>query len=189
MSESLDPGGFPGGGATGDGNRERLADELRRRAEKAEPEVTRDLREIARRSSGELFGLENRFKSREGIAQKIGRQREKYPALRSDEQTIVRVKDALRYTFKSNTENHTEGVETVLVELEARGYEWDETRQPENNWRLGNDYKGINMNLTKAGSPSSCSFTRLSPCWPSKTIIPCMKSSASPRLRRSARES
>ena len=131
-----------------DNKRERLARELRRHAEEVEPEITQELREVAEQVGGRLVGLENRFKSLEAIAEKIGIQRTKY-SLDSDEDAAETVLDVLRYTFLSEKEDHASHVEAVLEELGTRGYKWDEEGEPENNWVKGHPYKGINLNPIK----------------------------------------
>lgn len=129
-----------------------MADELRRRAEDAESRISQDVSECAGLAGGKLIGLRSRLKSREKIAGKIGRQLRKYrPFIATDEEAAETVMDTLRYTFRSDTENHADSVRTMLEELGQRGYEYDEETQPENNWVRGTPYKGVNMNLTVEG--------------------------------------
>ena len=129
-----------------------MAEELRQRAEDAEPRIGQDVSEAAELAGGKLIGLRSRLKSREKIAEKIGRQLGKYrPFITTDEEAAETIMDTLRYTFRSDTENHPDSVRAMLEELRRRGYEYDEETQPENNWVRGTPYKGINVNLTKGG--------------------------------------
>lgn len=102
----------------------RLADETLARASEREREITEDLEEVTEAIGGELVGLEFKFKSREGIVEKIGRQRRKYgDFLESDEEAAGTIRDVLRYTFMGETESHADDVEATLAGLRARGYE------------------------------------------------------------------
>lgn len=119
----------------------RLADGLLEAAQGKEPEVTSRLIDIASQLSGSMKGLEYRLKERDSILSKIER---KSGRRRTLEQAAARMKDVLRYTYVSDSEQHAQEVRRFLEELDEGGYVWEES-DIRNSWFEGNDYYGINM--------------------------------------------
>jgi len=90
----------------------------------AEKIITNDMVEIARKSGGELSGLEYRMKTPESMMGKIARDREAGEVAKgiSDAEVASRFSDIVRYTQTGSTETLTQQVGQTLSELEAKGY-------------------------------------------------------------------
>lgn len=107
--------------------------------EGTEAVVTPMLEDIAREYSGNLEGLNYRFKTRDSLLNKIQRKKQK---LRRDIDPYNEITDALRYTVSLPAEEYTEGVNKILGKIQAQGWELKEI---ENSWTPGDPYSGLHV--------------------------------------------
>ena len=136
-----------------------LAKDLREKAEKAEPEISAHLAELAGDANpasydpppdGELFGYDFRLKAEDKIAEKIMRELEEKPE-KLDGDIIAasqEIKDAVRYTVHFKDEDFGERAQGIVNTLRDEGA----TINVKNTWppELGKSYKGINAQVTRA---------------------------------------
>ncbi len=117
-----------------------LAKRLLRKAEKAEPAVTEDMRGIERMGAC-LIGLKYRIKSFQSLSQKI--YREAKAAGVSLKEVASRITDVLRYTVVAVPTRYAHLVTKAITYLEARGYAVVEFH---NAWG-GRFYQGVNVHF------------------------------------------
>jgi len=135
-----------------------LAKDLREKAEKAEPEISAHLAELAGDDNpvsydpppdGELFGYEHRLKSEAKIAEKIMRElEEKSEKLDGDVIAASQeIKDAVRYTVHFKDEDFGDRAQGIVDTLRDEGA----TINVKNTWppESGKAYKGINAQVTQ----------------------------------------
>lgn len=118
---------------------DRVADEVAKRSENAEKDVTPAVRNVVEGAGGRMDGLEHRLKTRESIKSKIARKQEKYPGLPAN-QAGEKVLDGLRYTAVLPDESYVQGIHDTLDRLGASGFHPQETK---NFWGNGDDYDGF----------------------------------------------
>ena len=107
-------------------------------AMKAEPELTRDVKEICEQTGSVATGLENRLKSPDSLLDKVYH--------RDVSTEIDDIKDINRYTQVFEPEEMADGVNNSLALFEEKGYHVDEIKDK---WSDDSDpYKGINVKLT-----------------------------------------
>ncbi len=115
-----------------------LAMLMLRRAQTAEPRITRDLQAAASHEM-ELTGLENRIKGEDSLTRKIiSRARENNIKLMTAADGIG---DVLRYTFTCSIEDYSQAVPATIERLQQEGYKVQKFR---NAWG-GKFYQGINV--------------------------------------------
>ena len=136
-----------------------LAKDLREKAEKAEPEISTHLAELAGDENpvsydpppdGELYGFEYRLKAEDKIAEKIMRELDEKPEkLQGDIIAASQeIKDAVRYTIHFQDEDFGERAQSIVDTLRDEGA----TINVKNTWppELGKSYKGINAQVTRS---------------------------------------
>ncbi len=123
------------------------AKQLLAEAQKNEPAITKDLKSITALNNSEMAGLENKFKDKSSLADKLSKSAIKWN--NSIAKEARRNNDTLRYTMIFSPDDYRSGYNQVLSELESRGYDvrkiWDA-------WALAetpNDsgYRGINVTV------------------------------------------
>jgi hypothetical protein len=135
---------------------------LLEQAKKSEPQFTSDLLNLAKKTNGEMIGLEYRFKSEESLTRKLNDSAARQTTilvrkgLSSKEafSTAIssqtnKINDALRYTISFPTENYRIGYEKTINSLKQKGYKiervwdaWLDAGRPEDS-----GYRGINATI------------------------------------------
>jgi hypothetical protein len=124
-----------------------LAEQLLAEAKKHEPQITKDIQEVAKLQSVEIVGLENKFKSELSLVRKL---RDNSTIKGIPIEKIARKNnDTLRYTLLFSTDNYAKNYKFVLDYLAGKGYE---TRKLWNAWNMqgkSNDtgYRGLNATI------------------------------------------
>lgn len=111
---------------------------LRVKAEKIEPQITKDIVNIISSVGGKVEGLEYRLKSLESLERKI---KTEMLAGLSEHQALTNVKDVVRYTAVFDTNTFVEQYQKMQDKLFAQGYS---TITVKNTWENGATYKGVN---------------------------------------------
>lgn len=124
-----------------------LAQKLLTQAKENEPNITQDLKTIAKLTNAKVVGLENKLKSEESLTRKLSDLSEKFNI--PIDKIAKRNNDALRYTFIFETENCGAGFAETIVRLKKKGYEISKTW---NAWRNegreeDSGYRGLNVTL------------------------------------------
>ena len=138
--------GLLAGCAPATGNVQVRADQLIAQAQAEEPQVTEILTALATELGGELYGLDNRLKTRDSLVRKIETKLHEDPAIEHPGEAWI--KDALRYTLLVSDQPqgaHVAAIRTILTRLEARGYR---VAQVKNYWPRGDNYSGTNCVLS-----------------------------------------
>ncbi len=130
-----------------------------RQTTKNEPPITNDLQDIAKQTSGEMVGLDKRFKSEDSLTRKFAdRTQPKVNQAAKQGKNVdeVRAKtlnkladknnDTLRYTMTFSPDKYTEGYNATVKSLENQGYQ---LKQSDNYWlskgtKDDTGYRGIN---------------------------------------------
>ncbi|HLX51444.1 MAG TPA: hypothetical protein VKS82_24215 [Streptosporangiaceae bacterium] len=115
------------------------------RVQAAEPRVTADLGEVARKSAfgGELVGLEFRYKGEDRLKEKVAENLQRRPDM-APEEAMLEISDAIRYTVRFSHENYVGGYKDVSERLTESGYS---LFYAQNHWE-DPEYKGINTRWT-----------------------------------------
>ena len=97
-------------------------------AEKVEQSVTPFLSKLAEKYNGELYGLDNRFKTEKSALRKILSHIEDDMQENKDDKEylnrkVTELKDYLRYTIVLKEENFTDNVNCILNALKENNYE------------------------------------------------------------------
>lgn len=122
------------------------AKQLRARAEKIEPAVTKLMTDLVAQSGGELAGLEQRLKSTDSLARKIDADANK--EFGGDKKAAATsISDSIRYTMVVPEGSYTEGLQQTVKTLEAAGFQL----RTKNFWQPGDPYDGTNIKATKNG--------------------------------------
>lgn len=134
-----------GGGGTGGGSVaiHAAATHLHATAQQIEPEITGTLSTIAKSVGGQMEGLDFRFKSLDGILEKVNRKVRQSNGAVTPEQAVGKIADALRYTMTFGSENHSQKLAKVLSQMNQAGYHIT-SGDIENSWRRGDAYNGVN---------------------------------------------
>lgn len=112
---------------------ERKANDLLSAAQKAEPAITKDLVDLANSVGTNLDGLDFRLKSLESLARKVKGEPD------------GKMRDVVRYTSISKTENMASDFDKFVVALKNKGYNVSAVKNYWNNF--SNPYNGINCNF------------------------------------------
>jgi hypothetical protein len=140
---------------------ERLAEavyaarELRANVLKVEPALTKSLMSIAKANGGQMIGLEQRLKSTDSLARKIGSDAQEARYNGDHEKAAKDIGDAVRYTMSFDEGKYTAGITSALEALKKDGYELVAVK---NFWKQGDPYQGINVKLSKGGVFSELQF-------------------------------
>jgi hypothetical protein len=111
-------------------------------AQRAEPENTAMIKELASTYGGEMTGLEHAVKTEESLTRKIIN--DVIEKGLPPEEAAKEINDVNRYTMIFDPENYTEQVNQVVRDLEERGWsKYDEKWK--NFFGTGDAYDGLNM--------------------------------------------
>lgn len=106
-----------------------------KRALKNEPEITKTIKKVGKRTGMDVVGLEYRLKSKKSYMRKIA----------SKEGTPYEAKDIIRYTYTAEPETLSEKILNCIDELQKEGYNVIEIK---NTWRSKiNPYHGVNATV------------------------------------------
>lgn len=120
------------------------AKQLLAKAAAAEKSVTPDLQQAAAAQGMKMEGLEYRLKTEESLARKLG------------DTPPDQIRDALRYTMVSDSQNMAANVSSTLGDLESKGYK---VLKVKNTFKDGASYKGVNTQiLSPDGQPFELQF-------------------------------
>lgn len=112
---------------------------VRARAAESEPQITRDMIDVANANGGTMEGLDFRMKAESSLARKIDDEKAE---LGGDVQaTASKMSDVVRYTMTFDDGNYVDGTAKTIADLEAQGYQM----RVKNYWREGDPYQGINV--------------------------------------------
>lgn len=115
------------------------AQAVRAKAAAAEPQITKDMIDVANKNGGTLEGLDYRLKAEKSLARKIDDEKAE---LGGDvEATAAKMSDVVRYTATFEDSNYVAGVQSTISDLEAQGY----TLRVKNYWAPDDPYQGINV--------------------------------------------
>ncbi|MCL2777975.1 MAG: hypothetical protein FWD73_08220, partial [Polyangiaceae bacterium] len=105
------------------------AKELLAKVQQVEPQVTKELSQLAKENGGKMEGLDYRLKSHESLSRKLA------------DEPGKPVNDALRYTQIYESKNLGAGAKNVMASMENNGYKKVAVN---NTFQDGVPYKGIN---------------------------------------------
>ena len=97
-----------------------LANNLYKRAQEKEPVISNDIRSVVSGTSGKMYGLEHRLKTKESLNRKIKTDSEE-KNIGMDE-SASGIKDAVRYTVLSKDNDFVKNYNAVKSGLEKKGY-------------------------------------------------------------------
>lgn len=117
-----------------------LANRLKEKGDRIEPEITADMKALASRNRAELAGLEFAKKSESSLARKIEADSVKDRITR--EEAASSIGDVVRYTVQIPPTRYTDGVSQFRKDLTDRGYQEAKFK----NYWDGDAYRGINTN-------------------------------------------
>lgn len=126
------------------------------KARKCEPEITRDMIDIASANGNEMYGLDYAVKTGASMAEKI--ERKKAAAKTSgipqtDEEIVQGLGDMVRYTQLCPHDKTAETARKTIDALKKKGYRIDKV---DNKWNDSNsDYKGLHIDVV---SPTGQKF-------------------------------
>ena len=98
-----------------------LADEVFAKAQKHEPQITKDVVSVVADNGGSMFGLANRMKQPTSMAGKISADAKEDGV--SIEVAASKIKDSVRYTAIFENKDFVGGYNNVKAKLESQGYE------------------------------------------------------------------
>lgn len=114
-------------------NPKSIAKQLLDRAQRAEPQITEDLVDIAKMTDTKLAGTRFRLKTLESLTRKVS------------QEPTAKMRDVVRFTAISDVENMVKDVNAFIAELDKRGYTVSAVK---NYWiNPSNPYNGINANF------------------------------------------
>lgn len=111
---------------------------IRQKAEKVEPQITRDIVSVIKDSGGKVAGLDFRLKSLASLQRKIDTE---IMAGLSKEQAIASIRDVIRYTAILDKQRFVEQYRKIQESLKQQGYS---TTVVKNTWKSNSAYKGVN---------------------------------------------
>jgi len=110
--------------------------------------ITPAMREIESQDpERHLVGLDHRLKGPDRLKDKVAADIQEKG--RTTSEAIAMAKDVIRYTFVYGDDHYSEGIETDIARMEARGYQRVEAR---NTWNEAERYKGINSRWSDPAS-------------------------------------
>lgn len=116
-------------------NSDKLASSIYRNAKKHEPAITKDISKAVEQAGSKLHGLEHKLKTRESIKRKI-----ETNSIEKDisvNKAAGKIRDAVRYTSLTNSNNYVKSYNEVKRYLEDLGYKETRCRNYFNDYRLG----------------------------------------------------
>ena len=118
---------------------------LRNEIIRIEPDITKEMMNLAGKVGGTMDGLKDRIKSTDSLARKIEDDSKKDDVTFA--QAAEQVSDAVRYTMVFSEKDYADAAKRIDAQLRADGYE----PRTKNFWREGDPYQGINIKATKNG--------------------------------------
>lgn len=91
-----------------------------KRASEKEKVITKDIKEIAKKSNSKLYGLENRLKTVESIQRKINKKQ--IEDNKSEIESMNDIHDSIRYTTISDTKDFVSNYQTFKKNMIDKGY-------------------------------------------------------------------
>lgn len=98
----------------------KLAESISKAASSKEPRITKDVTSAIKQSGSDAYGLEHRLKTKQSIQRKINT--DSLEKGISTDDAAMGIKDAVRYTSISNTNNFVKSYFKVKRDLEKKGY-------------------------------------------------------------------
>lgn len=115
-----------------------------------EPQISKDMIEIAGQSGSEMYGLDFSVKTGKSIASKINRIKNKSENReKTDAELVNGMGDLVRYTQLTDHNNIAAATKSTVDQLKKKGYTVNEVDNKYN--KKGSDYKGVHIG---AVSPS-----------------------------------
>lgn len=134
-NQKADPPRFPGSAI-------RAARSLRGRLARVEPDITKQMIDLADTHGAKMAGLAYRLKAEKSLARKIND--EMNPPKKSAAATAETMSDVVRYTMTTSNERYVATVQAVVNDFVASGAQ----ARVKNYWSPGQPYRGINVALT-----------------------------------------
>lgn len=116
---------------------------------KNEPKITEDLRSISEKTGAELVGLDFRLKSKDSYLRKVNSDSKNSLDPKIINDTIAGTNDVIRYTYQAAGDRLVESIESIIGELESKGYSRFKLKNTWNDKR--NPYRGINSIFVSPG--------------------------------------
>jgi hypothetical protein len=135
-----------------------VARRLREEMVVVEPEITRDIIDLAGKYGANPEGLAFRVKSEDSLSRKIFGEiqqgiRKGKPI--TYEEAVGEMRDTVRYTYTMDESSYASTTVKILEDLKGKGY----TADVKNYWKKDNTYKGVNVALKNSdGVPVELQF-------------------------------
>lgn len=124
---------------------ERKKKEILQKAEKSEPKITNDIKEITAVVGGKNAGLDFRLKTKESAYRKIKEVLDENIGLEKEDLALGEMWDLNRYTVILPADKLVDGGDKFLSEMKDKGYKVFSVK---NTWLDSNNpYKGINVKM------------------------------------------
>ncbi len=121
----------------------KAAQQVYEKATRLEPQITKQVQDLATANGAELIGLKNRLKTVESLERKIGdKARDEFGG--DNEAAAADIGDSIRYTMQLDEQNYAGGVKNTIDVLNQEGYKTN----VKNYWQENNIYKGVNVTVT-----------------------------------------
>ena len=121
------------------------ATNLRNEIIRIEPNITKEMMNLASKVGGTMDGLQDRIKSTDSLTEKIERDSKRDGVTFA--QAAGQVSDAVRYTMLFSEKDYADAAHKIDAQLKADGFD----PRIKNFWREGDPYQGINIKATKNG--------------------------------------
>jgi hypothetical protein len=112
----------------------------REKIAQVEPQMTRDMIDIANKQGARMDGLDYRLKSEKSLARKIDDEKDLDFGGDAD-RAAANMSDVVRYTMTFKDNDYVAGSTRVVDDLREKGYE----TRVKNYWQDGDPYQGINI--------------------------------------------
>ncbi len=127
----------------------RFASQLLRKAKKAEPKISKDIRSIGKSIGAKNPGFEDRFKTQESLARKLREKSAIQSTVRfTTTEDIARVNnDTLRYTYQLKNADYWKGIAEAKRQLRDAGYQIGRMWNAWDTSRIDTGYRGVNLTI------------------------------------------
>jgi hypothetical protein len=121
----------------------KAAQQVFEKATALEPQITKQVQDLATANGAELIGLKNRLKTVESLERKIGdKARDEFGG--DNQAAAADIGDSIRYTMQLDEQSYAGGVKNTIDVLNQEGYKTN----VKNYWQENNIYKGVNVTVT-----------------------------------------
>jgi len=121
----------------------KAAQQVYEKATRLEPQITKQVQDLATANGAELVGLKDRLKTVESLERKIGdKARDEFGG--DNKAAAADIGDSVRYTMKLDEQNYSSGVRNTIDVLNQEGYKTN----VKNYWQENNIYKGVNVTVS-----------------------------------------